>query len=76
MRRTKQWWSRLSKRERSRLVELEHLGSGPYGAGGYLPDDCTECNGCGEPQVGSGLCSQCCREHKALILKASKDVYR
>lgn len=73
MKRTKEWWHRLSKWERSRLVELERASSGPYGAGGWLPDDCTECDGCGQPQIGSGLCVNCLKEWQALIDKADKE---
>lgn len=70
MKRTKEWWSRLNKEERRRLIELERsFGSGPYGAGGYLPDDCSECDGCGQPQMGIGLCANCCKELSTLISK-------
>lgn len=71
MRRSKTWWAMLTKHERRRLVELEHSSSGPYGGGGYLPDDCTECQGCGQPQLGSGLCRYCLVEIEALICKAN-----
>ena len=60
MRATKEQWARLSKNERSELVRLERGGQGSgYSAGGMLPDDCSECDACGEPTLGSGLCSYC-----------------
>ena len=70
MRRTKEWWNRLSKGERIRLVYLEHAPSGGYGGGGYLPDDCSECGGCSQPMLGCGLCQWCSRELSELIGKA------
>lgn len=74
MRRSSEWWHRLDKYERRRLVELERSGSGPYGGGGYLPEDCTECQGCGQPQLGAGLCRHCRREIDRLIAKANGGV--
>ena len=71
MRRTKKWWHCLNRWERQRLVVLERSSSGPYGGGGYLPDDCTECQGCGQPQLGSGLCIFCGKELQTLIAKAN-----
>ena len=70
MKRTKEWWDMLNKQERSRLFELEHSHSSGYGAGGYLPDDCSDCGGCGNPIMGVGLCNRCSRELDDLIAKA------
>ena len=71
MRRTKEWWQTLTKYERRRLVKLEHSSSGPYGGGGYLPDDCSECNGCEQPQLGYGLCIHCLHEIGDIVTKAN-----
>ena len=71
MRRTKEWWHRLSKPERAQLVYLEGSSSWSYcTGGGSQPDDCPECDGCGQPQLGSGLCSNCSKELQNLIDKA------
>jgi hypothetical protein len=60
MKRTKEWWERLTKAERSELYWLERAGSSGYGGGGYLPDDCSECGYCSQPFLGSGdLCLPC-----------------
>ena len=59
MRATKEQWARLNKNERSELVRLERGGRSVYGAGGKLPDDCSECSACGEPMLGLELCSPC-----------------
>jgi len=72
MKRTKEWWARLNKWERRRLVNIERRqqGSG-YSAGGYLPDDCSECGGCGSPMLGCGLCPHCSAEYDRLLKKAN-----
>ena len=74
MKRTKRWWTCLTKEERSRLVYLEHAEnqSGSYGGGGYLPDDCSECGSCSNPHPGTGLCRSCLSELIELIDKADK----
>lgn len=72
MKRTKEWWANLEKWERVWLVGAEynrHRGGG-YGAGGYLPDDCSECSICGEPQLGSGACIACLEKMDRIINKA------
>ena len=71
-RRTKQWWAALDEPERSWLVriERENWGSG-YGAGGYLPDDCSECSGCGQPMFGSGWCSDCYTKWRRITEKGN-----
>jgi len=72
MRRTREWWARLTKDERARLVYLErsaNLGGG-YGGGGYLPDDCCECGSCGTPSTSSGLCPICLDDLIVLVAKA------
>jgi len=43
MRRTKEWWARLTADERSELVYIERNASqASVGWDGYLPDDCGE----------------------------------
>ena len=72
MKRTKEWWAALTKEERSELIWLERKNySGSYGDGGYLPDDCSECCSCGQPQLGSGLCPVCSNRLTYLIEKAN-----
>lgn len=70
MRRTKEWWARLTKPERSELWWLEygdkHSGSG----GGWYPDDCGECGNCGCPSLGGGLCQICLNRLIGLLNKA------
>ena len=38
-----------------------------------MPDDCSECSGCGQPMLGIGLCSSCLKELISLIEKATND---
>ena len=70
MKRTKEWWARLSAEERSKLVSIERSESSAYGAGGWIPDDCCECGACGTPHIGSGLCEACLSELLTLRAKA------
>ena len=70
-RRTREWWARLTKEERSELVWLERATGNCYGGGGYLPDDCSECGACGSPMLGSGLCPHCGNRLDALLKKAN-----
>lgn len=72
MKRTKEWWAGLEKWERQWLVSAEYSEKrgGGYGAGGYLPDDCSECSICGEP----GACSHCLEEMERIISKADEKV--
>ena len=72
MRRSKEWWSALSKEERTRLVYLErsYKLSGELGGGGHLPDDCCECGSCSAPHLGDGLCLPCLQEACRIIDKA------
>lgn len=67
MKRTKEWWARLTKEERSHLVYLERSAN-CWSA--YLPDDCCECSGCGTPMVGEGLCEACYEAWKYYVDKA------
>ena len=69
MRRTKEFWSRLNKQERSYLVYIERNANKGTCMGGYLPDDCSECNVCGNAQLGSGTCMHCLNDWNELIKK-------
>jgi len=71
MRRTKAWWAKLDRWERSDLVGMERADSSGYGAGGWIPDDCCECGWCSTPHLGSGLCSLCLNELMRIIQKAN-----
>jgi len=71
VKRTKQWWSALSKAERSYLVYAERFQNSYSGMGGYLPDDCSECRVCGDPMLGSGTCTYCINKISKLITKAN-----
>jgi hypothetical protein len=75
MKRTKEWWKRLTKDERSRLYWLEHQKGSGYSAGGYLPDDCSEC-GCGSPMLGAGgFCPVCSAEYNRILNKANQEAH-
>ena len=65
---TKENMARLEPHERRRLMEIQMAPHG--GRRSYLPDDCSECDGCGEPMLGSGLCNHCYSEWSALTAKA------
>lgn len=70
MRRTREWWARLTKRERSELVMLERTNRhGRRSA--YIPDDCFVCGYCGAPSLSSDLCPLCSNGLDLLIRKAS-----
>jgi hypothetical protein len=62
MKRTKEWWARLSKQERSELVYLERAKS---------HRSSNECPNCGTPYFGYGLCLICHTRLFNLIQKAS-----
>ena len=77
MKRTKQWWAKLTIEERATLVYLERGAnlSGGMGGGGYLPDNCSECGACGNPMCGyGGLCSWCQSQLDGIISKADNEV--
>lgn len=61
MRRTKEWWARLTKGERKRLHWLESKGYRVYA------DECSHCTG---PNMGGGQCHLCLRSLSMLIAKA------
>ena len=65
--RSKRNWNNLTKEERATYMRLQMAhGGGGYGGGGYLPDDCSECPSCEQPTLGSGLCTYCLAEWRAL----------
>jgi hypothetical protein len=70
MKRNKKWWAALTKDERAELIWLEKSTHSTSSA--YLPDDCSTCNGCGNPQLGSGLCQNCANRLDELINKAEE----
>ncbi len=73
MKRTKEWWARLTKEERVQLVYLERSirFSTPAGRSSDLPEDCGECGACGNPHCDGGLCRSCNRALDRLINKAN-----
>ena len=74
MRRTKEWWGALSPEERAHLVYLERADNMCSYHDGYIPDDCSYCSACGEPQRTSGLCDECSDRLEYLIGKANNAV--
>jgi hypothetical protein len=65
MRRTKDWWAALTRPERIWLVYAEKNDRAFYSP--YLPDDCSECGVCGQPQLGGGgMCTYCLNKHKEI----------
>ena len=70
MRRTREWWARLTKDERSYLVYLERADK-RYGSTYNLPDGYSSCTACSEPCSGGGLCTWCGNEVEALIAKGN-----
>ncbi len=69
MRRTKEWWARLTKEEREALVWLDKANR-DYGSSSYLPEPYGFC-GCGTPTNGGGICSECSDDRERLIQKAN-----
>lgn len=59
-------WNNLTKEERSIYMQIQMSHSNPYGGGGYLPDDCSDCGACGMPMLGVGLCPSCYETWKRL----------
>ena len=70
MRRTKEWWARLTKEERGHLVFIEkHHNESAMGSP-YLPDDVGECPACGQLSH-YGLCAYCEESRDKYICKAN-----
>ena len=73
MKRTKEWWAALTKEERCWLVYAERNDT--CSRSDYLPDDCSECGVCGQPQMGGcGMCRYCLDRLIGVILKAEEAV--
>ena len=68
MKRDKAWWGRLTEDERWSLWHYEHDSAGVGCA--YLPEDCYECSGCGNPSM-SGMCKQCSDDFQRILDKAN-----
>ena len=64
MKYTKEMWGRLLPEERYWLGYYhKHCNEwGVMGAGGYLPEDSSECVICDQPQMGGGVCIACLKE--------------
>lgn len=71
MRRTKEWWARLTAQERKELVWMEKYNNTYGRMGGYYPDDCSECTACGNAMLGSGMCPWCRNRCQELVDKAN-----
>jgi len=70
MLRTKAWWARLTKEERSELVRLERGDRWYFGRSVVLPDGCSECGNCSALHVSGGLCHICRFRLRELLAKA------
>ena len=71
MRRTKNWWARLTKAERAWLIWYEKLTARHIPShSAYLPDDCVECPVCLTPNFG--YCTYCGDEYDRIIKKAER----
>lgn len=75
MKRTKDWWARLTPDERYFVWCYERQKNIYWGRGGYLPDNCSECPVCSDPCLGNGPCLTCIRKHVELIRKANGGVH-
>ena len=72
MKRTKEWWARLTEAERSHLVFIEKYGNKSAGGSAYLPEGIGECPACG--QLSSyGLCKYCEDSKDKYICKANRE---
>lgn len=72
MRRTREWWTRLTKGERIYLIAYEKVMAKCGGVGSrsaYYPDDCVACPMCGNPTLG--YC-ECDKEADRIIAKAER----
>jgi len=70
MKRTKEWWARLTPEERSHLVHIEKYHNRSAVGSSYLPADVGECPACG--QLSScGLCDYCSDARQKYIRKAN-----
>jgi len=74
-RRTKEWWAKLQPWERSWLVNMERISAQGHhlGGGGYLPDDCGECDGCGDTTYMGSLCPNCKAIYERILEKTQEE---
>ena len=72
MRRTKEWWARLTKAERDHLVFIEKYHNKSAVGSAYLPDDVGECPACGQLSR-YGLCEYCRDSREKYICKANRE---
>lgn len=70
MKRTKEWWGKLTPIERIQLHWLER-GQHHSTRSGYIPDDMVECGNCGTPTLGYGLCEGCSELLGNILQKAN-----
>ena len=70
MRRTREWWARLTKEERIELVYLESSDKHSHRSD-YIPEDCYECGSCSTPSLSS-LCPMCLNRLIFIINKANQ----
>jgi hypothetical protein len=76
MRRTKAWWARLTKAERSELYWLERGDSGYSRGSAYLPEGYSDCAICSTPCRFGGLCQECGKRLDELLAKADGEEAR
>ena len=67
---TKDNFARLTPSERRDLMYMQ-MAPRLRRHSAYLPDDCGECNNCGDTMFGSGFCSRCYERFEFLIKKAT-----
>ena len=71
MKRTKEWWARLNRGERIRLVYLERMDKKGGAYTSFYPDDCVEGHSGGAPAFGEELGIPCDGDLAALLDKAN-----
>jgi len=67
MRRTREWWARLTKEERAELVWMERSDGGGYSDN--LPEGYGMCTVCSTPTGGGGMCQDCYARWRELVDK-------
>lgn len=75
MRRTKEWWSMLTKGEQTVLVELEYQANRIRSGYAYLPVGYSDCGFCSYPTSGS-ICVECSKSLARIINKAERMLIR
>lgn len=75
MKRTKEWWGRLSKDERKELVYLEKTNKKTEKLISNYPPDVYECPACGNPTIFNDLCGSCWFTYDTLMRKANGGYY-